>query len=151
VSDLHERAARALGWSVHDTQSMSMQALREVVRPVDPALAREMDFLIQSGAYVRGEPLMSSGKRRARRSHATIGETAGGTKIWQRVDWKAPGATEPLKYTWKLVRPHVRADEVEEWLKIYRDDHPGVMFVADPTKPRAKKGPKIMRGPGSDY
>lgn len=56
MSDLHERAAKALGWSVRDAQSLSMQSLRELVRPVDPALARAMDYMIQSGAYIRGEP-----------------------------------------------------------------------------------------------
>lgn len=56
MSDLHERAAKALGWSVRDAQSLSMQSLRDLVRPVDSALAREMDYMIQSGAYIRGEP-----------------------------------------------------------------------------------------------
>ena len=53
---LHERAAKALGWSVKDTQSMSMHSLRELVRPVDPDLAREMDYMIRSGAYVAEKP-----------------------------------------------------------------------------------------------
>lgn len=145
MSDLHERAAKALGWSVKDTQSLSMQGLRELVRPVDPDLAREMDYMIQSGAYIRGEPLRRGG--RGRRSHAAKAPL----KIWQRDDWKAPGSTEPIKYSWKLVRPYVREDEVEEWLEIYRRDHPGVEFVASATRPRGKKGPKIIRGPGSEY
>lgn len=38
-----------------------------------------------------------------------------------------------------------------KWLEIYRRGHPGTVFVASPTKPRAKKDPKIIRGPGSDY
>ena len=63
MSDLHERVARALGWSVKDAQSLSMQALRDLVRPVDPGLAREMDHLIQSGAYIRGEPLARRSRR----------------------------------------------------------------------------------------
>jgi hypothetical protein len=142
MSDLHERIANVLGWSVKDAQSLSMQALRELVRPVDPDLAKELDYMIRSGAYIRGEPLKAK-----RRGHATVSST----KIWQREDWKAPGALEPLKYSWKLVRPHVREDEVDEWLAIYRRDHPAVEFVASPTKPRGKKGPKIIRGPGSEY
>lgn len=145
MSDLHERIATALGWSTRDVQSLSMQSLRDLVRPVDPDLARELDYVIQSGAYVRGTPAARKGQ--ARRGHSTIG----GTKIWKRVDWKAPGTTEPIKYNWELVRPHVRADEVDEWLTIYHRDHPGVTFVAAETKPRAKKGPKIIRGPGSEY
>ena len=66
MSDLHDRIAKALGWSTSDVQSLSMQSLRELVRPVDPDLAREMDYVIQSGAYVRGTPAQS----RERRSHS---------------------------------------------------------------------------------
>jgi hypothetical protein len=55
TGSLHERAAAALGWSVPDTQSMSLQSLREVVRPVNPALAVEMDREIRSGRYIVGE------------------------------------------------------------------------------------------------
>ncbi len=140
MSDLHDRIAKALGWSTRDVQSLSMQSLRDLVRPIDPKLASEMSYVIQSGAYIPGPPARHRG-------HATIS----GTKIWKRVDWNAPGATEPLKYSWELVRPHVRADEVDEWLAIYHRDNPGVTFVAADTKPRAKKGPKIIRGPGSEY
>lgn len=145
MDNLHERVAKALGWRVKDAQSMPMQALRELVRPVDPSLARELDYLIQSGAYIRGEPLAR--KRRGQRHHATTI----GMKIWQREDWKAPGQTEPIKYSWKLVRAYVREDELDEWLAIYRRDHPGVVFEASPTKPRAKRGPKIMKGPGMTW
>ena len=208
MSDLHDRIAKALGWSTKDVQSLSMQSLRDLVRPVDPNLARELDYVIQSGAYIRGIPLRGRqharmrkkpaagkqkrltcencdgglvledpsygivcptcevrvagpfesahdipdyvpavGQKPKRRSHATTASM----KIWQRDDWKAPGSIEPLKYSWKLVRPYVRDDEVDEWLEIYRRDHPGVEFVASPTKPRGKRGPKIIRGPGSEY
>lgn len=51
MSDLHDRIAKVLGWSTADVQSTSMQSLRELVRPHDPELAREMDYVIQSGAY----------------------------------------------------------------------------------------------------
>ena len=54
TGSIHERAAAALGWSVADTQSMSLQALREVVRPVNPALAAEIDREVQSGRYIVG-------------------------------------------------------------------------------------------------
>lgn len=37
-------------------RSLSMQSLRDLVRPVDPDLAQEMSYAIQSGAYIRGEP-----------------------------------------------------------------------------------------------
>ena len=141
MSDLHDRIAKTLGWSTRDVQSMSMQSLRELVRPVDPDLAREMDYVIQSGAYVRGSAVKPKS-----RHHATVART----KIWSRKDWKAPGALEPLKYDWEFVRV-ATTDEVDRWLEIYRRDHPGVVFVASRAKPRAKKGPKIIRGPGSEY
>jgi len=143
MSDLHDRIAKVLGWSERDVRSLSMQSLRDLVRPVDPELAKEMSYAIQSGAYVRGEPA----PRRGRRHHAT----KTGLKIWQREDWRAPGQVEPIKYSWKLLRPHVREDEVEEWLRIYRQDHPGVEFVASETKPKSKRGPKILRGPGMSH
>ena len=41
-SDLHVQAAKALGWTVTQAQSMSMLVLREAVRLVDPALADDM-------------------------------------------------------------------------------------------------------------
>jgi hypothetical protein len=123
-----------------------MQSLRDLVRPVDPALASEIGYAIQSGAYARGEPRAVG---RGRRHHAEKKSEA--LKIWQRVDWKAPGQTTPLKYSWQLVRPFVREDEVDEWPEIYRRDHPGVEFVASPTRPRAKRGPKIMKGPGMTH
>jgi hypothetical protein len=51
---LHERIAIALGWSVRDTQSMSLQALRDIVRPVNAKLAHEIDTTIRSGEYLIG-------------------------------------------------------------------------------------------------
>lgn len=52
---MHERAAAALGWSVAQTQSMSLATLRDLVRPINPALAGEMTRAIQSGGHIRGE------------------------------------------------------------------------------------------------
>ncbi len=54
TGSLHERAAAALGWPVRDTQSMSLHALRELVRPVNPGLANEISMAIESGSYIRG-------------------------------------------------------------------------------------------------
>lgn len=51
---LHERIAAALGWTLHDAQSFSLQTLREVVRPVSPKLAAELDEAIRSGRYITG-------------------------------------------------------------------------------------------------
>ena len=64
MSDLHDRIAKALGWSTRDAQSLSMASLRELVRPVDPKLAREMDYVIQSGVHLRGEPGPAKRRRR---------------------------------------------------------------------------------------
>ena len=55
MSDLYDRAARALGWNPTDVHAVSMQTLRDLVRPVDPDLAQEIGLLIQSGVYVHGE------------------------------------------------------------------------------------------------
>lgn len=50
--DLKERIAQALGWTVAETNSFSLQTLRELVRPMSPKLAHELEQAIQSGAYV---------------------------------------------------------------------------------------------------
>lgn len=52
--DLRRRAAEALGWSHSDVRSVSMASLRDLVRPVDPQLAREMSYHIQSDRAVQG-------------------------------------------------------------------------------------------------
>ena len=51
---LQERIARALGWAVHDVQSLSLASLRDLVRPVDAALAAEIGIVLASGSHVRG-------------------------------------------------------------------------------------------------
>jgi hypothetical protein len=51
---LDERIAEALGWPLRDVRSMSRQSLRELVRPANPDLAREIDVEIRSGRYVSG-------------------------------------------------------------------------------------------------
>lgn len=61
-SDLHVQAAKALGWTVTQAQSMSMLALREAVRLVDPALADDMSAEFRSGRLITGKK-RSSGKR----------------------------------------------------------------------------------------
>jgi hypothetical protein len=68
MSDLHERIAKALGWSVKDAQSLSMHSLRDLVRPVDPQLAQEMSHVIQSGAYIRATPAATSAKTKERKA-----------------------------------------------------------------------------------
>ncbi len=44
---LHERLAVALGWTVVQTQSFSLAALREMVRPVSPKLAHEVTIAMK--------------------------------------------------------------------------------------------------------
>lgn len=50
---IHARIAEALGWTEKDVKSFSFQSLRELVRPVNPKLAAEMDEAIRSGSYIR--------------------------------------------------------------------------------------------------
>jgi len=52
ASGIHDRIAKALGWPVRDVQSLSLQSLRELVRPVSPKLVAEIDREIRSGAYI---------------------------------------------------------------------------------------------------
>src|SRR5258708_71182 len=54
TGDLRARIARALGWTEQEASSFSLQSLREMVRPVDPGLVREIDDEIRSGRYVYG-------------------------------------------------------------------------------------------------
>lgn len=49
---LHRRIAEALGWSESGTRSMSLASLRDLVRPVDPALAEEIGNRIRSGSHI---------------------------------------------------------------------------------------------------
>jgi len=49
---LHERIARTLGWSVRETQGLSLLMLRELVRDKDPTLAREITRGVQTGEYI---------------------------------------------------------------------------------------------------
>lgn len=50
---LHERIAATLGWSMRDVQSLSLPSLRDLVRPVSPALAEEIGDVIQTGSHVK--------------------------------------------------------------------------------------------------
>jgi hypothetical protein len=52
---LHERIAEALGWTVEQTQSFNLYALREMVRPVSKKLYAEITVEIASGRVVIGE------------------------------------------------------------------------------------------------
>lgn len=55
--NLHERIATALGWTVKETQGFSLQALRDLVRPVNDKLAHQITDAIQTGSYfVETEP-----------------------------------------------------------------------------------------------
>lgn len=48
---LHERIATALGWSLQDAHSFSLQALREML-PIDSKLRREVTRAIETGSYI---------------------------------------------------------------------------------------------------
>lgn len=50
--DIHERIARALGWSLADVRSFSLPSLREIVRPVSPKLADEITRIIRTGEHL---------------------------------------------------------------------------------------------------
>lgn len=49
---LYRDAARVLGWTVEQTHSISLASLRELVRPVDPALAEDISRVIAAGSHV---------------------------------------------------------------------------------------------------
>jgi hypothetical protein len=51
--ELHRRIAGVLGWTVQETQSLSLRALRDIVRQVSPLLASEIDDAIESDDHVR--------------------------------------------------------------------------------------------------
>ena len=46
---LHERIATVLGWTVEQTQSLSLASLRELVRTISPKLAAEITERIRTG------------------------------------------------------------------------------------------------------
>lgn len=50
--DIKERIATCLKWTVADVNSMSMQSLRELVRPVSQKLAAEITQVVQSGGVL---------------------------------------------------------------------------------------------------
>lgn len=64
MDQLKERIAQALGWTVAETNTFSLQTLRELVRPVSPKLAHELDLQIQGGAYI----VVNQPKRNRRRA-----------------------------------------------------------------------------------
>lgn len=50
---MHERIAKALGWTIEETKSVSLASLRELVRPLDPKLAEDISEMIQLGWHIR--------------------------------------------------------------------------------------------------
>ena len=61
MDSLNARVAEALGWSEEQVRSFSLQALRDLVRPVSPKLAREITIAIRSERVVLGS-LLSHGR-----------------------------------------------------------------------------------------
>jgi hypothetical protein len=49
--NLHERIAKALGWTVKETQGFSLLALRDLVRPVDEKLAHEITLATKGTGF----------------------------------------------------------------------------------------------------
>lgn len=49
---LHDAIAKALGWSDRDVKSMSLPALRDLVRPVNRALADEISHVLARGGHI---------------------------------------------------------------------------------------------------
>jgi len=64
MSDLRGRIAKTLGWKVEDTHGFSFQSLRELVRPVSPELANEVNAVIRDGSYIIGERYRQRGSVR---------------------------------------------------------------------------------------
>ena len=128
--DLHERIARALGWSVRDTQSMSLQSLCDLVRPVDPALAQEISHVVSGGHHV-GRRSRSPGNKeallnRARRNRAT----------YQR---RASSASE----TFRAVATSHRGDTLGAWTG---PSVQGLIATVDHALPLTKAWSVTIRG-----
>ncbi len=49
---LHRRVAEVLGWDVSQAQSLSLPALRDLVRPVSPKLAYEITVALETGSVI---------------------------------------------------------------------------------------------------
>lgn len=49
---LKARIAKVLGWTERDAAGFSLAALRELVRPLSPKLAAEVDEAIRTGSVV---------------------------------------------------------------------------------------------------
>lgn len=52
LQSMHERIALTLGWTVEETKSYSLAALRDLVRPVSAKLADEISREIHRGGHV---------------------------------------------------------------------------------------------------
>lgn len=88
---LHRRIAAALGWSESGTRSMSLASLRDLVRPVDPALAEEIGDRIRSGSHI-------ARPGGAERSQA---------ELWRQMFGREPPSQRPNGsgyYVWALAR-----------------------------------------------
>ncbi len=110
MSALQDRAARALGWNPADVRSLSMRSLRDLVRPVDPDLAREMSLVIQSGACAT---------TRKRTTGTSTRETSSKFKAARRLDRETrtsedhPGTSPPHQSALSIGR------EREGWRPLY--------------------------------
>jgi len=53
--ELRNRCERSLGWPPFASRGLSLQSLRELVRPVSAKLAEECTQAIRSGTYIVGD------------------------------------------------------------------------------------------------
>ena len=53
--DLHARVAKALNWPIEDAQAFSLQALRDLLRLVNPELAAEVGQAIAGALRAASE------------------------------------------------------------------------------------------------
>jgi hypothetical protein len=50
--NIDERIAKTLGWELADVKTMSYNGLRDLVRPLDPELAKEITHIIDWGFFI---------------------------------------------------------------------------------------------------
>jgi hypothetical protein len=113
LSDLHDRIARALNWSPADVRSFSMQSLRDLVHPVNPNLAREMDLVIRSGAYIANAPVQTKKLSPSSQASATKFKTIRRIDRETKTSEDHPGMSAPRQGTLSIGR------KSEDWKPLY--------------------------------
>jgi len=96
---LHERIAAALGWPIDDVRSMSLPTLRDLVRPHDAKLARDIGEILGEGSHVAVSKGRPSGKHGA---------------IKADVSWLGPPPTAAESARYEVERAKILAGNVAE-------------------------------------